>query len=347
MDIFKMPETVLVQHTHASPEQNAEISPLDTSDIEQLQSSDPESWLLLSFVYGDGPIYSHDVTLSKHYSSEFFLINDGVTPEAFHQIILEAQGLLSEHESDSTEDIKPLNSSLLTSLIHSNSLVADENVQNAIKYLFKSARKMLNERRKWQQALDDIKRNQSVFLQRQSPEARFPENLLPPSLFEQHYYNNHFNWDNVWAALIILGLFAFIGWMGFITGAYRIPEIANATGFHITLPANHDWAELGSSKWTSPSDDIFGEPYKIVVLPLEVEESNGIRNLMIQNGTKISLPVGTAYRLVVPRRGSLFLQTGKVGITYYIETAAGIWSIMTISLTESEADALAQSFTIP
>jgi hypothetical protein len=153
-----------------------------------------------------------------------------------------------------------------------------------------------------------------------------------------------FDGSIVWTVGILIGLLGFIGYMGYLTGEFRPKLPANATGFKIVLPQGYSWKALGKSEWTS--ERIAGEPYKIVINRLKSNEYDALYETMAQKVKEVTLPAGKALRLVVPRRGSLYLQTGELGICFLIKAGLGGWSIQSFCLTEAEADDLARSFVV-
>jgi hypothetical protein len=331
-----------IQHRHVQGKHfDSILYPIGPAEIQRLRANEPEAWELLNIVYSGGPIYSADISPARHYADKFIDIKKGLSTDGFNEVCSAIKLFVDENQSKSEEALKHKQSSSDLPFKLSNQTDVDENTQTAIHHLVNIANELLTKRQQWKQDLKKIRQYSSPSLQMtlsSGAHTKYP--------FPEHYMSDHhFVWDTVWSSLILVALIIYVIWLANITGLIRPQYVANATGFHIALPTGYTWTALGNSEWMSPR--LGHEPYKITINSLESEDYLGIKKIMAQHGERISLPAGNADRLVIPKRGALYLPTNQVGMLYIIDTGTSPWMITTSFLTEAESDALARSFSVP
>ena len=358
---------ILVQTTKAPSDVHIDSSwiAIDPASeaLKQLQANEPETWQLLTLACGAGVIYSSDLAEARRCAGDFALSRQGLTADQLNHVDRAAQALIDKYrdtpETFSQDPASP--STALSALSDAPSTsgtdrldtdrirdTTDESLVKALLGTCKVALKIIEERNKWKRIFEQMKNQEHslVFPLRNAP-IRPKFSSSPGCSHGPAWSRWGIDWSGAWTLLIVFGLLAFVVVMAYYTGAVRIPASANATGFHIVLPPGHTWSALESSKWNSGR--IGAEPYSIVINHLEPQEFEALKEAemkMAPRGTTISLPVGRAYRTVIPRRGAFDLPTGEVGINYLIDTNVGGWSILTVCLTEVEADALAHTFEV-
>ena len=351
------------QPFQSQPQQSEPFAQLGSIDIERLRLNEPDTWQLLTLAYGGGPILPSDVDAARQLTGDFVSARAQFTAEEFTQMFKTAQTWALEkgpsvetrfqcQQPDHSVTFNPPISPDTPAADHQEKTidsklpVMDELLQERIHDLYKIVKKLFEEKQKWKRILLNS-----------SKQPRFPtvQNPLPGTEFNRplaQYLSTsffsirpRFDWITVWSILIAASLIGFFVWLLIATGGARVPQAANATGFHIDLPSGHTWTALGSSEWISPQ--VGNEPQKIVVYRLGTQEAEAMKKLMARaKHTAVTLPAGSADRTVMPRRGTLLLPTGQVAISYQISASNGPWIIMCFCLSEAEADALAGSFSV-